>query len=517
MVYRSYRPGATRSVTAPVREGHHVNRRRFCQAAAAAGLSAFPFASALASSFHALAQIISDIPGLTLSGQETVLEKAAVQELADSLHGQVLTPADPSYDAARALWNGMHDRRPALIARCVDAEDVANAVTFARERELLLAVRGGGHSFPGKSVCDGGLVIDLSAIKDVAINVETRRARAGGGALLYGLDYASLAHGLATTTGVVSHTGVGGLTLGGGFGRLNRKFGLTIDNLVAAELVTADGRFRRVNAEEHPDLFWAIRGGGGNFGIATAFEYALHPVSPRLLGGSVLWPLDQAREVLEFYADWSTGLSDEMYVAPSMITTPEGTGMLGMDVTYCGDAAAGEKELEPLRRIGTPAEDGVAMVDYIAQQTQFDGIERHGLRYYIKSGMVRSFTPGLIDAMLDSFRPHPGAFLFFHTAGGAVARVGDADTAFPHRRAATLIGVTAAWEEPGHDEQKIAFLREWWPALEPHTGGFYNNLRDEDERRVWENFGPNFPRLVALKKQYDPLNLFRLNANISPA
>lgn len=491
-----------------------MNRRHFCQTALAAGVAAaFP---GYASVLDNLAALASGIPAVTLSGGETTLEKAAVVELARAMEGELLTAGDDGYHAARAIWNGMHDKRPALIARCMGAGDVARAVDFARERSLLLAVRGGGHSFSGKSVCDGGMMIDLSLMKAVEVDPQRRRARIGGGALLNDLDRATLAHGLATTTGVVSHTGVGGLTLGGGFGYLNRKHGLTVDNLVAVDLVTPDGRLRRVSADEHPDLFWGLRGGGGNFGVATAFEFALHPLSPQVFGGSIAWPVAQTREVMDFYADWSRELSPEMYVGPVMVTSPEGEGLLVMEVVYAGDPAAGEQELAPLRRVGNPAQDAAGMTDYMAMQTQSDGVTHHGQRFYVKSGMVGELTPELVRALHESFRPTPEIFLFSHTAGGAVAEVAPTATAFPHREAQTMLGVFAIWQDPARDDEVIGALREWYAAIEPHTGGFYPNINLDMGDKAQRNYGPNYARLVALKNRYDPMNLFRLNSNVAP-
>ena len=487
-----------------------MKRRHFCQSAVATGVAAaFPFG-------RVLALTASDIPAVTLSGDQTVLEKAAVQEFAESLKGDLLAKGDAGYDTARTIWNGMHDRHPALIARCAVIEDVSKSVNFAREQNLLLAVKGGGHSFPGKSVCEGGLMIDLSAINSIEVAPQSRRARAGGGALLNTLDQATQAHGLAVTTGVVSHTGVGGLTLGGGFGRLNRKFGLTIDSLISANMVTADGEIRRVSADENSDLFWGIRGGGGNFGVVTDFEYALHPAGPQLLGGNIIWPESQARDVLEFWAEYATGLSDELYVAPFMVAAEDGTGIVGMDTLYAGDPKAGEKELAPLRQFGNPSEDGVGMVDYMATQTALDGATAHGARYYIKTGMIGTYTQELVDAMVESFRPLPGYELFFHTAGGAVARVAEDATAWPHRRAETMIGIFLGWTDAGEDESKVRVLKEWWSELEPLTGGYYNNLREESESTTASNYGPAYKRLVDLKNTYDPTNLFRLNSNIKP-
>ena len=490
-----------------------MKRRRFCQSAVATGMAAgFPFGAVLAGT-----RIPAEIPAVTLSGGETALEKAAVEEFAEALKGGLLVEGDAGYDNARALWNALHDRRPALVARCADSEDVSVAVDFARERSLLTAVRGGGHSYFGRSGCDGGLVIDLSGIDAVEVDPQMRRARVGGGALIRDLDRASQAHGLATTTGVVSHIGVGGLSLSGGFGRLNRKFGLTLDNVISAELVTADGKVRRVSAEENADLFWGIRGGGGNFGVATAFEFRLHPTGPALLGGSVIWPIAQARDLLTFWADYATGLSDDLYVAPFMSASgDDGKGIVGMDILHAGDPAAGERELAPLRRFGRPAEDTVGMVDYLATQTALDAYSAHGHRYAVKTGMVETYTQDLVDALVESFRPLPGYELYFNTCGGAIARVAGDATAWPYRRAETMIGISLGWSDAAEDEARIATLEDWWSAFEPLTSGFYNNLRAESESRTAANFGPAYPRLVQLKNAYDPGNLFRLHANIKP-
>jgi len=410
----------------------------------------------------------------------------------------------------------MHDKRPALIARCTSSEDVSLAVTFAHERELLVAVRGGGHSWPGKSVCEGGLMIDLQLLNGVVVDAEARRAFASGGALLYALDNAALAHGLVTTAGVVSHTGVGGFTLGGGFGRLNRKYGLTIDNLVSAEIITADGQIRTVSADQDADLFWAIRGGGGNFGVVTEFEYQLHPFERKLLSGNIVWPIDQAKAVLDFYGDWYAGLSDELYVGPALVTLADQQGALVMEVVYNGDPVAGEKELEPLRKIGKPLEDGVGMNDYMMMQTQGDAVFGHGIRSYAKSGMVKEITPELIDAMIEAYRPDPRVSFFTHTAGGAVKRVDELATAFPHRNIETMILVASGWTDPAQDDEVIAASREWFYALEPFTGGYYDNIQYEAES-VAGNYGPAYERLTRIKGQFDPGNLFRLNSNIRPA
>jgi len=430
--------------------------------------------------------------------------------------GPVLLSGHPDYDSARAIWNGMHDKRPALIARCLNSDDVSQAVTFARERELLVAVRGGGHSWPGKSICDDGLMIDLSQMNTVSVDAEAQRARSQGGALLNALDTASLEHGLVTTAGVVSHTGVGGFTLGGGFGRLNRKYGLAVDNVRGAEIITADGTIRRINAEEDPDLFWAIRGGGGNFGVVTEFEFQLYPFERNIFSGGIVWPVEQARDVLEYYAEHAASFSDEMYIGPTMMTMPDGTGVIAMDVVYNGDPADGEKELAPLRAVGTPMMDGVTMQDYMVMQTNSDVAFGHGVRSYAKNAMVKEWSQELVNAMLDAHSGDPRIFVTNHVAGGAAKRVGELDTAFPHRNAEIMLVIVSGWMDPAQDAEAIAATRAVYDALDPFTGGYYTNI-DTDGEGAAGNYGPAYSRLRDIKTQHDPINLFRLNSNIQPA
>jgi hypothetical protein len=487
-----------------------MKRRDFCRSTLAAGLAAtYPFMTNAAFAG-------GNLTAVSLDGGKIELERAAIKELAAQLNGPLLMSSDTQYDYARRIWNGMHDRHPALIARCANAEDVQASVVFAAERDLLVSVRGGGHSWPGKSVCDGGLMIDLADMNTVTADAATRRANAQGGALLNGLDTAALQHGLITTAGVVSHTGVGGFTLGGGFGRLNRKYGLTIDNLVSAQLVTADGQLRTVSAEQDADLFWAIRGGGGNFGVATQFEYQLHPFDRNVLSGMIVWPVEQAREVLEFYGEWYSGLSDDLYVGPVMFTMPDGPSVIVMEVVYAGDPAAGVKELAPLRKIGKPMEDGVKVQDYMVMQTHEDGTWAHGVRSYAKNGMVSEITPGLIDALVESFVPDPRLAFFTHTAGGAVSRVPELATAFPHRNAETMIAVIGGWMDPSQDAEAMTAARAWFKQLEPFVGGYYDNIDFDDGNSGGKNYGPAYERLSLIKGRYDPGNLFRLNRNIKP-
>lgn len=492
-----------------------MDRRRFCRTALAASVAAaIPVLPGCEKKAPVATDADTSIRGISLDGAEIELQKAEIRELGESMTGPVLLSGHPDYAGARMIWNGMHDKRPALIARCMSAEDVSKAVTFAREHGLLTAVRGGGHSWPGKSVCDDGLMIDLSQMNTVMADAEARRARAQGGALLNALDTAALETGLVTTAGVVSHTGVGGFTLGGGFGRLNRKYGLTIDNLRSAEIVTADGRIRRIAADEESDLFWAIRGGGGNFGVVTEFEYELHPFDRNVLSGSIVWPLDQARDVLEFYAEWSAGLSDELYVGPVMARDPNAGDVVVMDVVYNGDPAVGEKELAPLRAIGTPAVDGVTVQDYMVMQTVNDVAFGHGVRSYAKNGMVKEWTQGLVDTLIEAYDPR--LFLANHVAGGAVKRVGETDTAFPHRNAEIMLVFASGWADPQQDDELIAATRALYAAVEPYMGGYYDNI-DFDGDEAAGNYGPAYARLRKVKGQYDAGNLFRLNSNIEPA
>ena len=488
-----------------------MKRRDFCRTSLGAGVAAaYPFMINAA-----FAQ--SNIAAVSLDGTAIELEPAAIKGLARRMEGTLLMQGDMQYDTARMVWNGMWDKHPALIARCASVEDVQHSVTFAAERNLLVSVRGGGHSWPGKSVCDGGLMIDLADMHTVTADPIKRRAYAQGGALLNGLDLAALEHGLVTTAGVVSHTGVGGFTLGGGFGRLNRKYGLAIDNLVSVQMVTADGQVRTVNAEQHPDLFWAVRGGGGNFGVVTQFEFQLHPFDRNVLSGTIVWPIEQAREVLKFYTGWYAGLSDDLYVGPAMMTMPEVGSVLAMEVVYAGDPAAGEQELAPLRAIGTLIEDGIKVQDYMIMQTQEDAMLAHGVRSYAKNGMAKEITPALVDAMIESFVANPNLMFFTHTSGGAVGRVSELATAFPHRNAETMIAVAGVWMDPAMDDELISTARHWFKQLEPFTGGYYSNIDFDEVGSGGKNFGPAYQRLSVIKAQYDPDNMFRLNRNILPA
>jgi hypothetical protein len=489
-----------------------MNRRDFCQSAVAAGVAAsLPGRYLLAAG--------SDIRAIRSAGAETTLEGAAVKELADSMRGALLVSGDDGYDHARAVWNGMIDKRPALIARCEGASDVSHAMTFARERDLLVSVRGGGHSISGKAVSDGGLMIDLSNMNSVRVDQATRTARADGGCLEGHIDHEAALLGLATTGGIVSHTGAGGLTLGGGFGRLCRKYGMACDNLIGADIVTVDGQFRHVSDEENPDLMWALRGGGSNFGIVTALEYRLHPQDPMVIAGDINFAGDDVRNALLFYAEHGNDMPDELNLNVIVVTVPDVGRVVSFEAVWSGDPGQADAALAPLRSIGKPIVDTVAAVPYARFQARLDNSNRHGARLYMKSSFVNDFKPELVDEVLDVHRESPIYAIFFMQSGGAVNRRSSADTAFPHRSAHSNMMVWNQWHDMESDaerEARIAEVRDDWARLEKFTQGFYVNLNEEDAAKTHANYGANYGRLVKVKNQYDRGNLMRLNANIKP-
>jgi FAD/FMN-containing dehydrogenase len=445
----------------------------------------------------------------------------AVDRFRDVLRGELVLPGDAGYDVARKVWNGMIDRRPAMIAYCADADDVVQAVTFARSCGCPVAVRSGGHNVAGFSVCDDGLVIDLSRMKRIDVDPVRRIARAEAGLNLGEFDRATQAHGLATTMGVNSDTGIAGLTLGGGFGKLGRKYGLTCDNLVAAEIVTADGRLLRASSEEHADLFWGLRGGGGNFGVVTAFEYRLHPVGPMLLVASALHRYDRAREAMRLYDEFARNAPDEVSADAALLTTASGERFFAISASYAGSPEAGEAVLAPLSRVGAPAESRLTAVPYLQIQSNGDSLFPRGRRYYWKAQFLRDIGDGAIDALLETYAqaPSPSSLLVFQQVGGAIARVAASASPYANRDAHYDCFPLAIWDDPAEDVANIEWARSLWEAVRPYsTGGVYaNNLGDEGEDRVRAAYGENHARLVALKNRYDPTNLFRLNQNIRPS
>jgi FAD/FMN-containing dehydrogenase len=444
--------------------------------------------------------------------------------------GERIGPAHPEYDAARRIWNGAADRRPALILRPRDAEDAARAIRAARRGGLPLAVRGGGHSMAGHSTCDDGLVIDLSSMRDVRVDPGARRAVAGGGALLGDLDRATQAHGAVVPAGHVSHTGVAGLTLGGGIGWLARALGLTIDSLVGAEVVTADGEVVRAAADEHPDLFWGLRGGGGNFGVVTRFEFAVHPLEGPLVAGMMLHPIERAGEVLRATRDLMASAPDEMTVYEVLITVPpeppfppalRGRPALAVGMAYHGPVEEGLEEAALFRAIAPPALDLVGPMPYLALQTMLDAGVPHGRHHRGRSEFLRELDDDAIDVLLEHFSRVTSPFAQVITArmGGAIARVPDDATAYGHRRAERLLWIANLWEG-GDPAPHVAWVRELSDAVAPHRSGavYVNALDDERPERVRAAYTPEaWRRLVALKDRWDPENVFRLNQNVPPS
>jgi FAD/FMN-containing dehydrogenase len=460
----------------------------------------------------------------------SILQATKVEQLKSGFGGEVLLPGEEAYEGARRIWNAMIDKRPAIIARCAGAPDVTRAVRFARDTGLVLAVRGGGHNIAGSALCDGGIVVDLSRMKAVKVDPGARRVTVEGGATLADLDAATQAHGLATPVGVNSTTGLGGLTLGGGFGWLSRKHGLTVDNLESAEVVTADGEIVRASATQHPDLFWALRGGGGNFGVVTRFEFRLHPVGPDVLSGLIVYPIDQAPSVLRQYRDFAARAPDELSVwvvlrpAPPLPFLPpsvHGQPILVLAAFYAGDPGAGAPLFEPLRRFGAPVGEHVGVQPYTAWQQTFDPLLAPGARNYWKSHNFTTLPDALFDAVLQSVAgfPSPDCEIFIGAVGGATARPPVASAAYAHRDARFVMNVHGRWMDAADDQRCIRWAREFFDAAAPFaSGGVYVNFMSADEAdRVRAAYGANYQRLAEVKRKYDPRNLFRTNQNINPA
>jgi len=490
-------------------------RRTFCKSAVAAAVATT--LPACSSKKEAVANAVgSMIPAVTGAGEEISIESAAVAELADSLHGSLFLQADEGYDTAKQVWNGMFDhKQPAVVVQCTAVDDVVSAVNFARERDLLLSVKCGGHSFPGKSTSDGGMMIDLSQMHSTDVDTGAMTIRADGGCLLGHIDVAATAHDTMTTTGIVSHTGSGGFTLGGGVGRTDRKMGLAIDNLLAATIVTASGDVVRASAEENGDLFWGLRGGGGNFGVATEFVYRLHPFNPMVYGGSLTYAVD--KDFLEFFAELHEILPDEANIEPQLApgAGENGETLAIVGVTWCGDHAEGEKALASMLAFPGLKSGELAPFAYHDVQTGADGYLGPGKQYYLKSGFLNELTPEVIDIIVE-YANRGAVNSWFQHMGGATARVASDATAYAHRRAAFNFGVMYIGEDPAQNDDKIAAVREYYYEMQPHMSGFYTNLNEDDEKKTWGNYGENYPRLVEVKNKYDPTNLFRLNANIRP-
>ncbi|MGD8606690.1 MAG: FAD-binding oxidoreductase [Myxococcales bacterium] len=465
---------------------------------------------------------------ITMDGGERTIAEDQLVALQSTLRGELLFPESDGYEKARTLWNAMIDRKPALVAHCMSAADVMRAVHFASENQLLTAVRGAGHNIAGKGTCDGGFLIDCSAMRSVHVDPKNKTARVEPGATLGDLDDATQVFGLATPVGINSTTGIAGLTLGGGFGWLSRKYGLTIDNLRSADVVTAKGELLIANEDENADLFWGIRGGGGNFGVVTSFEFDLHEVGPEVLSGLIVHPYSDAAEVVRAYRNFAADMPEDLSVwlvmrkAPPLPFLPEdvhGTEVVILAAFYAGDMKEGERLLQPLRKFGNPIADVIGPHPFTGWEQAFDPLLTPGARNYWKSHNFTELSEGLIDTAIDYLGrlPSDQTEIFFGRLGGAVNEVAADATAYPHRDAEYVMNVHARWEDTGDDSSCIKWSRDYFEATKPYaTGGVYVNFVPEGEAPIEAAYGPNYDRLLALKRKYDPNNLFRLNQNIAP-
>ena len=471
---------------------------------------------------------MADVSVTTMDGRETVLTGVTIDDFKSRLLGSVLRMGDPGYDEARALWNGMIDRRPSLIARCAGTADVICSVKFAREHNLLVSVKGAGHNIAGMASSNGSLMIDLSPMKWVRVDPEARTALVGPGATLRAVDHETQAFGLAIPLGINSTTGIAGLTLGGGFGWLSRGLGLTIDNLLSADVVTAEGKLIRASEKENADLFWGIRGGGGNFGVVTSFQFRLHPVGPQVLAGLIIHPFKDAGKVFRHYRSFVAQAPDKLTCwavlrkAPPLPFLPQevhGKEIFIIPVLYAGDIKEGEKILEPLRKFGQPIADVVGPSALAGFQQAFDPLLTPGARNYWKSHNFTELPDGAIDTIIDyaAQLPTPLSEIFVGHLGGAVNRVPKDATAYPHRDAIFILNVHTRWEDKGLDAKCVDWARKFFDASAQFaTGGVYVNFISEGEERVRAAFGGNYERLAKLKKKYDPSNFFRTNQNVNP-
>jgi FAD/FMN-containing dehydrogenase len=452
--------------------------------------------------------------------QSVPVEGARVDEFRRAFSGAVILPSEAGYDSARRIWNASIDRCPGMIARCAGVADVVQAVKFARANDLVVAVRGGGHNVGGRALCDGGIVIDLSAMKGVFVDPDRRMVRVQGGATLGDVDRETHLFGLAVPLGVVSRTGVGGLTLGGGVGWLVRKYGLTCDNVLAFEVVTAEGRPVTASAEANPDLFWALRGGGGNFGIVTSFLYRAHPVAT-VLGGLVVHARDQAGPVLRHYRDVMASAPEELAAYAGLISTPDGAPAVAVIACHCGDEADAERTMRPLREFGTPLMDAIQRMPFPVMQKLLDEAFPNGTYNYWKSTFVRELSDEAIDLIVEHANRarSPLSAVVIEFYGGAAGRVGRTETAFAQRQSEFDVGIMAQWTDSAESEEHIAWARALSDAMQPYSSGgrLLNFLGEEGQDVVRAAFGENYPRLAELKRKYDPTNFFRLNQNIQPA
>ena len=458
-----------------------------------------------------------------------MLDQTTIQKFSQTLSQPLIMPFDPGYDEGRSIWNGMVDKRPAMIAKCLNADDIKNCVNFARRNDLLVSIKGGGHNVAGRAVCDGALMIDLSQMNAIVVDPTQRTARVESGATIGELDVATQKFGLATPVGIVSKTGIAGLTLGGGNGHLGRKHGLTIDNLLSVELVTAKGDLISANDTENSDLFWALRGGGGNFGVVTSFEFKLHKIGPEIMTAKVFYPIEDAKQVLRFYREFTSDAPDELAAYALIVTVPpvdpfpeslQGKTAILLLVSYAGSLDDGQVALEPLEKFGNPFLRAIMPTSFIELQTSFDKSSPHGIRNYWKAHYIDHLSDEAIDVLIDHCHDIPGPFtvIGFEPFGGAIARVEESATAFPQRSASYILGLFSGWIDSEDDEKNINWTRELYNKMTPFTsGGAYSNYLDNDDNdKVSTSYGANYSRLQEVKNKYDPKNFFRLNQNIIP-
>ena len=447
------------------------------------------------------------------------IARTSIDTLRGSLRGALIVPGDAGYEEARRVWNAIIDKRPAAIARCRGAVDVMTAVTFARNEGLTIAVRGGAHNVSGKATCDDGLVIDLSEMKGIRIDPVAKTARAEPGLRWGEFDRETQAFGLATTGGTNGDTGIAGLTLGGGFGWLGGRFGMTVDNLLGVDVVLANGELVSASATSNPDLFWAVRGGASNFGVVTSFEYRLHVIGPMIAGGLVIHPFARAAEVLRFYGEFIRSAPDDVTAAAVLITGPDGQKACAIAAANAGSVDDGLKALQPLKDFGSPELDIIRPMPYVVMQALLDQAMPPNLLNYWKADFVSDVNDDIINIAIDAHSrvPSPRSSILFFPIHGAAARVAPDATAYPHRHGVHL-GIYSLWDDPGETGPNIAWVRETWSAIQPYAAGVYVNELGDDEGddRVRQAYGGNYARLARIKARYDPDNLFRLNANITP-
>ena len=458
------------------------------------------------------------VPFFPLSEMAQGVDQAAIQELQKQVRGELLRPSDGGYDAARRVWNGMVNKHPAFIVRCAGAADVIDSVNFARTNNLPISVRGGGHNVAGSAVCDGGIMLDLSRMKSIRVDSVSRTARAEPGVTWAEFDHETQAFGLATTGGTCSQTGIAGVTLGGGEGLLMRKYGLTMDNLLSVDLVTADGKLRKADASENTDLFFGVRGAQSNFGVATSLEYRLHPVST-VLAGAVLHPLERAKEVLKLYSEFNREAPEEMSAMAFLVTSSDGHPAVAIVVCYIGSVEQGEKVVRPLKKFGPPMADMIQPMPYLKAQSMLPALPPGRLNYW-KSNMLREFSEDAMDRLIESFKQVTSrdSSVLVLQLGGAVKRLGKDGTAVNHRTSPYNLVIMSEWSDSSESEKHIRWTDELWNAMQPFSSGgvYVDNLGNEGEERVKAAYGTNYERLVSLKNKYDPTNLFRFNQNIRP-